>query len=152
MKSKRKARAAKEEPAQFATLAERGPARFTVERFFGGVGDAIMVDQAVRVLRSGYQFSTAALDYQLIPAFVILATWALHYEGVELVDDYPALLKAQREAFAEGCVCAHPDLYMASCICLLAERADVPSRETFGTIGVPQLFQQLVTVEESVNE
>lgn len=146
---KRRKRRASVESVQFVEAAQlRGPARFTGARFFSGVGDVVMIDAARQALRTGYQIETATLDYQLVPAFVILATWALFYEGVELVDDYERLLEAHREAITEGSLCAHPDLFMASCITLLAKREQHPCRESFEAIGFPGLFNELVLVEE----
>jgi hypothetical protein len=127
----------------------RGRERLTLERFFSGVGDAFMVDQLKATLHAGYQLTTKSLDYQLVPAVVILACYGRHYEGIELVDDYEDLLRAHLEATTEGGLCAHPDLFMASCICILEKREQFPCQAAFEDINVPTLFNQLVVVEET---
>lgn len=122
--------------------------RFTVERFLGGIGDAVARDQLVVALQSGYQIKVSTLDYQLVPAVLILACYALHHLDAELVDDYEKLVEVYREAVSEFGMMAHPDLFMASCISLLHKRQEYPSLDTFYTINVPELFEQMVFAYE----
>jgi len=122
-----------------------GPARFTVVRFFGGVGDAVAIDAALCALRSGYQLEVRNIHEQTLPAMVILACYSRHYADVELVDDYEQLLRNYQEAIN---VCAHPDKFMASCIRLLDPRGQYPCLEAFEAIGFPALFSTMVNIEE----
>lgn len=122
-----------------------GRARFTVERFFGGVGDAVAIDAALCALRSGYQLEVRNIHEQTLPVFVILACYSRYYADVELVDDYEQLLRNYQEAIT---VCAHPDKFMASCICILEPREQFPSIEAFEAIRLPELFSELIHIEE----
>jgi hypothetical protein len=148
LKTRTKRRRTKSAEVAFIQPNLRGRARLTLDRYFGGIGDAFMVDQFKATLHSGFQLELTKLDFQLIPAALILACYGRHYEGIEFVDDYDDLLLAQQEAFTEGCVCAHPDLFMASCIVILARQDLFPCTEAFDDINIPELFNQLVVVED----
>lgn len=97
-------------------------------------------------LRSGYQIEVATLDYQVLPAMLILACYAREYEDVELVDDYEGLVKAVDEGMGEFGLFAHPDLFLASCIRLLHKREMAPSYEGFLDVKMDKMFQQLTNV------
>lgn len=122
-----------------------GPDRFTVERFIHGVGDVVAKHLTLISLSSGYQLMTKNLHPQTLPAILILACYSRYYVDVELVDDYDRLVEEYQTAMAE---CAHPDKFMASCICILHLRDQYPSYEAFEAIGLPSLFSQLVNIEE----
>lgn len=122
-----------------------GRARFTVERFFGGVGDPLATDMALCALRSGYQLEVRNIHEQTLPAMVILACYSRYYVDVELVDDYDQLLRNYQEAITQ---CAHPDKFMASCICILDPREQFPSIEAFEAINLPTLFSEMIRIEE----
>jgi hypothetical protein len=121
-----------------------GPDRFTVERFMGGVGDAVANDLTLLALRSGYQISARSLHVQVLPAVLILACYSRYYEDVELVDDYDRLLDEVKQNIADF---AHPDKYLASCIHILAQREQYPSLEAFEAVGVPNIYNELIQVE-----
>lgn len=119
---------------------------YTVERFVHGIGDPIVKESVLLALASGYQLTADAIPDQALPVVVMLAAWAKHYEDVDLVDDYEMLLEAQREAFRSCGNCAHPDLYLASCICILDAQGQYPSRAGFEDVGIPAIFEELTNV------
>lgn len=126
----------------------RGRERFTVERFFSGCGDHVATSMALAALRSGFQIEVAAVTWQLVPALVILCAWSLHYNDVDLIDDYDALLELHREAIVgPDVLAAHPDMYLASCIALLAKREEFPGREAFEQVNVPSLYREILQQE-----
>lgn len=130
-------------------VAEAPAERFSIERFFGSVrNDPFMVDVARSALGSGYQLSARAVPDIVLPCVVILACYSRVYEDVELVDDYDRLIDDMRGAVSTFGIVAHPDLFMASCICILHQREEVPSYEAFSAINIPALFKQLVYLEE----
>lgn len=122
-----------------------GPERFTIERFLHGIGDAVAKDLTRLALSSGYQLEVRKMHPQTLPAILILACYSRYYVDVELVDDYDRLIDEYQTAIAE---CAHPDKFMASCICILHPREQFPSYEAFEAIGMPNLFPQLTNIEE----
>lgn len=119
---------------------------YTAERFVHGVGDPVLKEALLASLASGYQITADALPDQTLPAMVILASFAKYHEDVDLVDDYELLLEAQREAFRSSGNCAHPDMFMASCICILDAQGQYPSRAAYADIGVPAIFAELTNV------
>ncbi len=145
MKTNRRRQRAPQQRGEVQKPLGAGPDRFTVQRFFGGVGDPVAVDLTVAALRSGYQIEVRKVHTQLLPAVLILACYSRYYVDVELVDDYDRLIDDYLQNVTE---CAHPDKYMASCICILHPREQYPSYEAFQAIGVPDLFPQLVNIEE----
>lgn len=123
--------------------------KYTVERFLGGIGDVVLKDSLVAALYSGHQLSVKTLDFQQVPAVLILACYARTYLGAELVDDYEALIEAHKEATRPpGGLTAHPDLYLPSCICILHGRDQSPCWEAFQDVNVPELFDLMVRAEE----
>ena len=121
---------------------------YTVERFVHGIGDVLLKDALLRALASGYQLTADAIPDQALPPVLMLAAYAKYYEDVDLVDDYELLVEAQREAFRSSGNCAHPDLFFASCICILDAQGMFPSKAAFQDIGVPAIFEELTAVEE----
>lgn len=119
---------------------------YTVERFVHGIGDPLLKETILLALASGYQLTADAIPDQALPVVLILACYAKYHEDVDLVDDYELLLEAQREAFRSSGNCAHPDLFFASCICILDTHGQYPSRAAFSDIGVPILFDELTNV------
>lgn len=101
----------------------------------------------MRALRSGYQLESATIPYQAVPAVLMLACYSREYEDVELVDDYEGLVRAYREAVSETGQCAHPDLYLASCISILHDRGQVPSYEGFLDVRMDKMYNELTNVE-----
>lgn len=144
MAKKQRQRKQREEQVQLADQRER----YTVTRFLGGIGDVVMSDQLKAALRSGYQLDVAALPYDVIPAVLILACFSREYEDVELVDDYEALVLAFRDAISAPGQCAHPDLFLASCISILHDRAQAPTYEAFLTVKMDKMYNELTNVED----
>lgn len=142
---KRRQRKQREAGGEVQKAPGTGPERFTVERFLHGIGDAVAKDLARLSLYSGYQLSVKMMHVQTLPAMLILACYSRYYADVELVDDYDRLIEEYQAAVAEV---AHPDKFMASCICILHPREQFPSYEAFEAIGMPNLFPQLVNLEE----
>lgn len=136
------------EPAEVHTGAPTKEERFSTERFLYGIGDPLLKEVVVASLRSGYQLESQRVPYPAVPAVLILACFAREYADVELVDDYEDLIKAMREAISEPGQCAHTDLYLASCICILHDRQQAPSYESFVDVRVDKMFSELVNVEE----
>lgn len=129
--------------------------RYTVERFLGGIGDPVLQDCLIHALRSGYQLEVRRIEDQAVPAVLILAAYALHHEGAEIVDDYERLVETQRELISPPgfkSACAHPDLFMASCIVIQHAKEAYPSYEGFDSIRVPELFNQMVVAESAAEE
>lgn len=119
--------------------------RHTVQRFVGGIGDAVLVSCLLMALRSGYQLRTILVPEQALPAVVILASYAVNYQGVELVDDFDTLLDLYYQAVEDN-TCAHPDKYLATCIYLLHKREQFPSIESFHDVRVHELFEEMVII------
>lgn len=119
--------------------------KYTVERFFGGVGDKVATSITLDALDSGYQLVTNAIPTQVLPAMLILAAYSRHFVDVELVDDYEKLIELHNEYIKEF---AHPDKYLASCICILHEREQFPSYEAFEAVQVPRLFSEMTNIED----
>lgn len=142
---KRRQRAPREQKGEVQKVAGTGPERFTVERFLHGIGDAVAKHLTLVSLSSGYQLSVKKMHPQTLPAMLILACYSRYYVDVELVDDYDRLIDDYLQNVPE---CAHPDKFMASCICILHPREQYPSYEAFEAIGMPALFPQLVNLEE----
>jgi hypothetical protein len=124
----------------------QAPAKPTAtERFLGGLQDAVAAAVLRQALGSGYQLRAALVPARAAPAVVILAAYARQFLGVELVDSYERLLDVQREAFLEGC--QHADKYFVSCICILAQRGEAPSEQSYIDLHIPEVFSELVTTE-----
>jgi hypothetical protein len=143
MKKQRK-RAKREEEVQLPSQRDR----FTVERFLGGIGDVVLRQSLVVALSSGYQLDVSALPYDVLPAVLILACYSREYEDVELVDDYEALVAGFRDAISVPGQCAHPDLYMASCISILHDKAQSPSYESFVGMKMDKIYNEMTNVED----
>lgn len=122
-----------------------GPARFTTDRFFGGIGDPLAKDLLKLALASGYQIEVKQIHPQTLPAILILACYSRYYVDVELVDDYDRLVEEYRTQIADV---AHPDKFLASCIGLLHSSDAYPSYEAFQDVRIPDLFKQLTNIEE----
>lgn len=121
---------------------------YTVERFTHGVGDPLLKELLLSALRSGYQLTASAIADQALPMMLMLAAWGKYYADVDIVDDFEELLEAQREAFRSAGNCAHPDLFFASCICILDGHGAYPSKAAFYDLGVPRIFDELTSVTE----
>lgn len=122
-----------------------GPDRFTVERFLHGIGDVVAKSLLQLALGSGYQLTVRTIHPQTLPAVLILACYSRYYEDVELVDDYDRLVEDFSQAIEEV---AHCDKYLASCIRLLHASDTYPTLQAFEDIRVPELYRQLVHVED----
>lgn len=144
MKKRRKKKVREQAAEVVSTQRER----FTVERFLHGIGDPMLKESLVMSLASGYQLEAKRVPYQVVPCVLMLACYARNYEDVELVDDYEDLVRAHREAISEVGLCAHPDLYLASCIAILHGRDQVPSYEGFVDIKLDRIYRELINVEE----
>lgn len=142
---KRRQRAPKEAKGEVQKAPGTGPDRFTVERFLHGTGDVVAKQMLIAALGSGYQIETKMIHPQTLPAILILACYSRYYEDVELVDDYDRLVENYAQSVAEV---AHSDKYLASCIRLLHARDEYPSLQAFEDVRVPDLYRELVNVEE----
>lgn len=134
----REAQKAKTPVAQFPPR-PTGKARFTVERFLSDCCEKTR-KYLVGQWKQGNQLVARKVPFDGLPPVVILAAYAKLY-GVELVDDYDALLDRYRENIEE---CCHPDKFFSSCILLLADRGQIPSDEAFESINVPNLYEELL--------
>lgn len=142
---KRRQRAPREQRGEVQHVPGTGPARFTTDRFMGGVGDPLAKDLLKLALSSGYQIEVKKIHPQTLPAMLILACYSRYYVDVELVDDYDRLVDEYKTQIADV---AHPDKYLASCIVILHARDAYPTYEAFQDVRVPELFQQLTNIEE----
>lgn len=117
---------------------------YTVTRFFSNCSDKTrkLLNKA---FKDGDQLAAAAIPKDALPAILILAAYALRID-IELVDDYAELLERTREALKIGGV-HHPDLFLASSICILAERGDVPTIGAFTQVGVDGILTDLLELE-----
>lgn len=116
-----------------------GPARFTVARFLSDCCEetrTFLIEQ----WSEGNQLVARRVPVDGLPPVVILSAYAREY-GVELVDDYDALLERYQENIAD---CCHPDKFMASCICILKERYQVPEDEAYEVINIPKIYEELL--------
>lgn len=141
MKKRRKQR---EEEVQLENRRDR----YTVERFLGGIGDCVLREHLTVALRSGYQLDVSVLPYDVLPAVLILACYSREYEDVELVDDYEALVIGFRDAISVPGQTAHPDLFLASSISILHDKAQAPSYEGFLDVRMDKIYNEMTNVED----
>lgn len=116
-----------------------GPARYTVPRFLSNCTDETYW-YLVNNWKEGNQLDSYDIPVDGLPAVVILACYARQY-GVDLVDDYVALLDRYWETIKET---AHPDKFFASCITILDETGQAPDDISFETIKVEQIYEELL--------
>jgi hypothetical protein len=116
-----------------------GRARYTVERFLSDCSPA-----TAKLLRAawanGDQLAARRVPADGLPCVLILASYARVY-GVELVDDFDALLERYKELESEF---YHPDKFFGSCICLLAAHGQWPDEVSFESIGIPHIYEELL--------
>lgn len=122
---------------------------YSVERFTHGMSsDPMLADMVLAALRSGYQLTADAIPDMALPAVLMLSAYGKYYQDVDIVDDYELLVEAQREAFRGFGNCAHPDLFFASCICILDARGEFPCRAAFEDLQIPVIFDETTNVGE----
>ena len=125
------------EPAPAPTL---GPARYTATRFLSDCSDETYWF-LVNNWKEGDQLDSYGIPVDGLPAVVILAAYARQY-GVDLVDDYVALLDRYWETLKET---YHPDKFFASCIVILDETGQSPDEVSFETIRIPSIYEELLS-------
>jgi hypothetical protein len=119
---------------------EVGPVRYSTERFMSSI-ETGLAKKLRTAFKAGAQLAAAKVPTEALPAVVILASWGVRYDE-HIVDDYE-LLARMRQAFDDGAVVHHPDLFFASCVCILALRDQVPTVGSFEAIGVPDIYANL---------
>jgi hypothetical protein len=122
-----------------------GRAVYSVKRFLGNCTTATAKGLR-KAWADGDQLAAAGVPVDGLPAVVILAAWGRR-TNIDLVDDYEELLTRTRDAFNK-CSLRHPDLFLASCICILASRGEAPTVGSFEQISIPAIFQELLGGEE----
>ena len=127
------------EPSAPTPVPVTGPERYTATRFLSDCCDETYW-YLVGQWSEGNQLTTNRVPVDGVPAVLILAAYAREY-GVELVDDYEALIQRFQDHVSE---CNHPDKYLASCICILYERDQVPDDESFEQVGIPTIYEELL--------
>lgn len=115
-----------------------GPGRYTPDRFLSNCSDETYW-YLVNSWKEGNQLIVDEIPIDGLPAVVILAAYARLY-GVDLVDDYKALLDAYWWNVAEV---FHPDKFFASCIIHLDEYGAAPELESFQTIHIERIYEEL---------
>lgn len=116
-----------------------GPGRYTATRFLSDCSDETYWF-LVNSWKEGDQLDSHGVPVDGLPAVVILAAYARQY-GVDLVDDYVALLDRYWETLKET---NHPDKFFASCIVILDETGQAPDEASFETIRVPDIYEELL--------
>lgn len=119
-----------------------GPDRYTVERFLCNCCERSK-EYIIQNCKEYEQFIADEVPTDALPVLVILASYARQH-GVDLVDDYVHLLDRYWDELEHH---YHPDKFFASCIVILDETDQVPSPESFETINVPNLYDQLYPEE-----
>ena len=135
-KRARKAAPPRTEPAPVPIT---GPERYTVARFLSDCCDEtyhFLIEQWAE----GNQLEARRVPVDGLPPVVMLTAYAWEY-GVELVDDYAALLERYDEHIEEF---SHPDKFFSSCISIMAERGECPDPETFESLRIPQIYEELL--------
>jgi hypothetical protein len=120
---------------------EVGPVRYTQDRLFWEV-DKETLKALKDVWKEGEQLATDAIPDNAIACVTLLAAYGKK-QGVELVDDYDALLQRCRDGMGASTL-HHPDLFFVSCICLLALREDEPTLGGFEQIGITEHYEDLI--------
>lgn len=125
-------------PAYAPPVATIGPGRYTPGRFLSDCSEDTR-DFLVSNWSEGNQLVARRVPVDGLPPVVLLACYARQY-GVELVDDYEALLERYWENVGE---CYHPDKFMASCIIHLHARGLAPGDEAFESVNIPKIYEEL---------
>lgn len=114
-----------------------GPARFTVERFLGNCSESSK-QFLLENWAEGNILGIDEIPVDALPCVVIMACYARQY-GVDIVDNYTELLDKYWWELPD---CFHADKFFASCICILDERGEAPSDESFESINIPNLYEE----------
>jgi hypothetical protein len=118
---------------------------YTVDRLLSSCS-AKLAKQLKALWAEGGRLSADKVPRDALVPVVILAAWG-QKQGIEVVDDYDALLEKMRAAFAEGGV-HHPDSFFASSICIMAQRGQELSLGGFTSIGIPEIYEELFGTED----
>lgn len=122
-----------------APVAATGPQRYTVERFLSDCSEPTR-EYLMNNWREGEQLVVDEIPADALPPVVMLACYGLT-KGIEIVDDYVALLDRYWEEIATF---AHPDKFFSSCIVILDEGGFSPDPESYETIKIPAIFDELL--------
>ena len=117
--------------------------RWGLERWQALCSDPVGLRMLLLPLRAGYQLEAARVPVAVLGHVALLACYARNYEGVELVDDYDALL----DRIDEGHLPEHVDRWLLSCLLILHRRNHFPLRDVFEDLGYDDVYTQLVTIE-----
>lgn len=115
-----------------------GPLRYNATRFLSDCCDSTWAFLKGE-WAEGNQLGSRKVPVDALPAVVILSSYARQY-GVELVDDFDALLERYNDNMRE---CSHPDKFFASCVVILSERGQVPDDASFESIRIPEIYEEL---------
>lgn len=129
--------------AKAAPQEDVGPVRYTQERLFWGIEEG-MVKQLKALWKDAEQLEVSGLPDECLCVVIMMAAWARR-GGIDLVDDYDALIQRARDAFEAGEL-HHPDLFFVSCVCILHRRDDVPSIGAFTQINIPEHYENLIGI------
>lgn len=116
-----------------------GRGRFTPTRFLSDCCDDTYW-YLINEWKQGNQLRMDVLPVDASPAVLILARYAKDY-GAELVDDYEALLDMYWNNVNEV---RHPDKFFASCIVNLDDRGMSPDEESYESINIPTIYEELL--------
>lgn len=120
-----------------------GPDRYTVDRFLSDCTERSR-EYVIINCKEFNQFVADEVPADALPPVVMLACYARQH-GVDLVDDYSYLLDRywdEIETFA------HPDKFFSSCILILDETGRAPDPESFETIRIPDIYDNLYPEEQ----
>ena len=124
------------EPAPAPTV---GPARYSATRFLSDCSDGTYWS-LINNWKEGNQLNSEEIPTDGLPPVVILSCYARQY-GVDLVDDYERILDRYWESVADV---RHPDKFFASCIIILDETKQVPDDESFESIRIHEIYEELL--------
>lgn len=113
-----------------------------MRRFLANCDDELAGD-IIEAFGSGMRIDANALPDAALPCVTILACWLRAHRGVEVMEDYELLVAQMRSVF--GSV-AHPDLFMASCICIQHDMGCHPGLAGFEAINVPAVWEEMMEI------
>lgn len=115
---------------------------YTLTRFMSNLSPK-MAKLIIAACKSGEQLTTDAIPEEALANVTILASFGKRID-VDIVDDYEGLVQRLTDHYADGGNAGnHLDGFLASSICILATRGDMPTIGGFEQVGIPDIFAQL---------
>lgn len=113
-----------------------------IDRFFQNC-DEDLVRDLIEALHEEVQIDHRLLPDNAVPCVFIIGTWLRNYRNIEIIEDYDECVAYQRSLYGKGC--HHPALYLTSCICILYDRGQHPSEDTFEAEKIPEIYDTIMS-------